>query len=178
MNIKNVSIVLLIGSSLFLDARWVVSKIDFSDSDLSSEKSTAYYGSNSALILEPLTNLLRENAATKKIEVPSSIGDVGKDSLGFNKFTLHDSDGNEYAIFFDGQNAFRLQQGRVKAAALNPELGRYNSSLDGFVARAEVRENENVIHSHVQSHINDAEIFCMVISGTLGDYSLILELES
>jgi hypothetical protein len=178
MNIKNVSKVLLFMTSFFLDARWRVSTIDLSNSDLSSAESTAFYGKDSSLVLEPLTDLLR-NSSNQIISIPELFGDVGTDSLGFNQCTFHAPDRTEYAILFDGQNAFRLQQGRVKAAALDPELGRYTSELHGFVARAEFRDDQDyVLHSHTQSYLDAGTSFRMIISGEAGNYNLRLEPES
>lgn len=175
MNIKKILIALLLVHVTFANARWVVDKIDFSSSDLSSENSTAYYGKNSSKELESLTELLKGCADKKKVSVPASHGAIGRNSQGFNKFTLHDPDGIEHAVVFDGQNAFRLQQGRVKAVALDPDLGRYTSELTGHVARAEVQQGDDVLGADSQSHQNEGDRFSIVISGQEGDYTVELQ---
>lgn len=172
MNVKRVLVTLLLMQFSALSARWVVREIDFGGSDLSSKDSVAYYGKNSSKELAPLTNALQSGAEAKKIAVPSSHGAVGKNSQGFNKFTLHDEFGAEHAVVFDGQNAFRLQQGRVKAAALDPDLGRYTSDLKGHVARAELQKDGDVLVADSQSHQNEGDEFSMVIQGQNGNYSL------
>ena len=160
-------IIFLVTITVFsLNARWRVKAIK-NKSDLSLKDAEAYYGKDQSL--DRLTTAL-QNSNGKTVKISSADGAIGKKSQGFNCLKFPDG----IQLDLDSVDAHRLNRGRVKAESIDPNLGKH-SSLTGYVARAEMKNGDDVIDSDYQNHDAEGEAYTLVISGKNGNYSLSLE---
>ena len=165
---KKISAVfLLISAPVF--GTWEVAQVNNRTDEIHFNDSVATYSKKNRTHV-PMTEHLKNNGNEKIITIQALHSPtVSLKSRGFNGFTVHDQEGQEYTVDCDAQTAFRVQRGRVKDSKIDPSVGK-KADPSGNVARVQLKNSDGTVLDSDWKSYSGKKQFAINLSGSQGNY--------